>query len=147
METLKTLIQTLSLDHSFFYHLVLALILYFISKKWLFQPYIAKMDERSKLTKGRLETNEQKELEIQKKRDLYDEKAKDIHKEFQKLFSVIKNESLETFSKESLKLEQDQKTYLEGQKKDLVDNAKRQNDILEKDIPQLKEVLLRKIKS
>ncbi|MCY4321706.1 MAG: hypothetical protein OXC37_04825 [Bdellovibrionaceae bacterium] len=147
METLKTLIQTLSLDHSFFYHLILALILYFISKKWLFQPYIAKMDERSRLTKGRMDTNEEKKLEIEKKKELYEEKAKNIHKEFQKLFSVMKNKAMENFSKESLKLEKDQKTFLDEQKKNLVENAKKQNEILEKSLPQLKESLLGKIKS
>ena len=147
METLKTLIQTLSLDQSFFYHLVLSFILYFISRKWLFQPYILAMDQRRSLTKGRLEKNEKRELAIQNSQQLYEKKAKKLNKEFQGIFSEIREKALESFSKESLKLEADQKLWLEREKRKLTEQAKEQNKILEREIPQLKANLLNKIKS
>ena len=147
MEILKDLIQTLELDSSFFYHLVLAFILYLFSKKWLFQPYISAMNQRRKRTKGRLEKSGDLELQIQKDQELYEKTAKKIHKEFQKLFSGIRDRALENFSKESLKLEEEQKIWLQREKKSLKKNAQEQNKILEKEIPQLKTALLNKIKS
>ena len=147
MEILNSLVQTLKLDQSFFYHLILAVFLYFISKKWLFRPYIFAMNQRRKLTKGRLEKSEDEELEIQKKKDLYDKKAQKIHKDFQELFSKMKNKAGEDFSKDSLKLEKEQKAWLKREKKNLEENAQKQNEILEKQIPQLKTALLSKIKS
>ena len=147
METLRNLIQTLSLDHSLFYHLALAFILYFISKKWLFQPYISAMDRRKELTKGRLEKSGDRDRDIQQSRKLYEEKAQKIHKEFQELFSGIRDKALEHFSKESFKLEKDQKLWLEQEKKKLEVQAQKQNKILEKEIPLLKTSLLNKIKS
>ena len=147
METLRNLIQTLSLDHSFFYHLFLAFVLYFISKKWLFQPYISAMDKRRSLTKGRLEQNQGLDAQIQESQELYDKKAKKIHKEFQEHFGKIREKALENFSKESLKLEKDQKLCLEGERKRLQEQAQAQNKILEKEISSLKTALLDKIKT
>ncbi|MDE0092674.1 MAG: hypothetical protein OXN83_05275 [Oligoflexia bacterium] len=147
MEILTGLIQTLALDYSFFYHLVLAFVLFSISKKWLFQPYISAMNQRRNFTKGRLEKSEDLELKIQKNKGLYDKKAKKIHKEFQKLFNKIRDNTLAQFSKDSLKLETDQKHWFKREKTKLQEAADRQNRILENEIPQLKEVLLNKIKS
>lgn len=147
METLRNLIQTLSLDHSFFYHLILAFILYFISKKYLFQPYIAAMDKRRKLTKGRIKQSQSLDSQIQESQRLYEEKAKKIHKEFQNHFGKIKQKALDRFSKKSLELEKDQKLYLDRERKKLKEHALAQNKILEKEIPLLKTALLDKIKS
>ena len=147
METLKNLIQTLSLDHSFFYHLILATVLYFVSKKWLFQPYISAMDKRVSLTKGRLEQSQDLDAQIQESQELYEKKAQKIHKEFQKHFNGIKDKALAEFSKESLKLEKDQKLYLDEERKKMQEQRLKQNKILEKEIPQLKTALLDKIKS
>ena len=147
MEVLKDLVQTLELDSSFFYHLVLAFILYFISKKGLFQPYISTMNRRRELTKGRMEKSEERELKIQKYQTLYGEKAKKIHKEFQELFSGIRDKAVENFSEESVKLEKDQQNWLEQEKRKLKEQAQEQNKILEKEIPPLKTALLSKIKS
>ena len=147
MEILKGLIQTLALDQSFFYHLILGIILFFISKNWLFRPYIFAMDQRRKFTKGRLEESGELDIKIQESQKLYDEKAKKIHKDFQELFGKIKEKALESFSKDSLKLEEDQKLWLLQERIKLKENAQAQNKILEKEIPHLKSELLGKIKS
>ena len=147
METLNSLIQTLSLDYSFFYHFILALILYFISKSLLFQPYISTMDQRRNFTKGRLAKSEDLDLQIQKNQELYEIKAKKIHAEFQKFFTEIKVKAMESFSKDSLNLEKEQKLWLEKESARLKDSAQKQNQVLEKEIPQLKSALLNKIKS
>ena len=147
METLRNLIQTLSLDQSLFYHLALAFILYFISKKWLFQPYISAMDRRKEQTKGRLEKTSDRDRGIQQSKKLYEEKAQKIHKEFQELFSGIRDKALKHFSEESLKMEKEQKLWLEREKTKLKSQSEEQNKILEKEIPMLKTALLNKIKS
>ena len=147
MEVLSNLAQTLELNHSFFYHLLLAFILFLLSKKWLFQPYISAMNQRRKFTKGRLEKSESLDQEIQKNKELYEQKAKKIHKEFQKLFSGIRDKALENFSKESLKLEKDQKLWLEREQNKSRESAQAQNKILENEIPQLKSALLGKLRS
>ena len=147
MEILKNLIQTLALDQSFFYHLVLAIIAFFISKNGLFRPYISAMDQRRKFTKGRLEESEELDIKIQESQKLYDEKAKKIHKEFQEIFGEIKDKALSAFSLDSLKLEEDQKRWLQQERIKLREKAQAQNKILEKEIPYLSSELLGKIKS
>lgn len=147
MEILKDLIQTLALDQSFFYHLLLATIAFFISKNWLFRPYISAMDQRKKFTKGRLEESGELDIKIQESQKLYEEKAKKIHKEFQELFGGIKEKALSAFSLDSLKLEEEQKLWLKQERAKLKENSQEQNKILEKEIPQLKSALFDKIKS
>ncbi|MCZ0932918.1 MAG: hypothetical protein OXJ52_07190 [Oligoflexia bacterium] len=147
MEVLSNLAQTLELDHSFFYHLLLAFVLFLVSKNWLFQPYISTMNQRRQFTKGRLEKSGDLEQKIQKSQALYEQKAKKIHKEFQQLFNKMRDRALEQFSEESLKLEKDQKLWLEREKEKLKESAQEQNKILESEIPQLKSALLSKIKS
>ena len=147
MEILRDLAQTLALDLSFFYHIVLAFLLFFVSKKWLFQPYIASMNQRRDFTKGRMEKSGDLDLQIQNSRVLYDQKAKKIHKEFQELFNKVREESLTQFSEESLKLEQEQKLWLQRERLKMKESAEEQNKILAKEIPQLKSALLNKVKS
>ena len=147
MEILKDLIQTLALDQSFFYHLVLATVAFFISKNWLFHSYISAMDQRRDFTKGRLEKSGELDIKIQESKKQYDEKAKKIHKEFQELFGQMREKALVAFSEDSLKLQEDQKLWLKQERIKLQENAQEQNKILEKEIPHLKTELLSKIKS
>lgn len=145
METLKNLAQTLSLDYSFFFHLLLACVLYFVSKKYLFQPYISALDKKASLTKGRLKQSQSLDTQIQESEELYEKKAKKIHKEFQGSFNEIRDKVLDSFSKASLKLEKEQKLHLDQERKKLHSQAREQNKVLEKEIPQLKMTLLNKI--
>lgn len=146
METLNNLIQTVGLNHSFFYHILIGLIVYPISKKGLWIPYIESLDEKNKLTKGRLSNTKELDLQIQDCRELYEKKAKKIHKDFQAVFNEIKELALREFSKKSLELEKESKKRLSKKISDLKAMVKNQEEPLKKELPSLSMLLVSKIK-
>lgn len=147
MELLRNLIQTLSLNHTFFYHFLLSLVLFFLSKKLLFEPYIVAMDQRSALTKGRRAGLKDLDLKIEQKKELYEKKAKETHKKFQSVFNSLKEDVLSDFESKNLKQKEEQKKWLKEQRADLKTWLNKQNDFLEKELSQLSTALLDKIKS
>lgn len=147
METLNNLIQTVGLNHSFFYQLLIAILLFFISRKWLWNPYIASMDERDRLTKGRLSNTKELDLKIQANQELYEKKAKQLHKDFQAVFNDRKELALQDFLKKSLQLEKEYKESLKKKRRDLKAAVKTQESLLKKELPDLSALLLNKIKS
>ena len=147
METLNTLIQTVGLNYSFFYQLLIGVALFFISRNWLWRPYIESMDEREKLTKGLLSGAKELEIKIQAQQELYEKKAKQIHKDFQVVFNGIKESALQDFSEKSLTLEQEHKESLNKKRIDLKSAVKDQEKLLKKELPVLSKLLLNKIRS
>ena len=147
METLNNLMQTVGLNSSFFYQLFIAVMLFFVSKKWLWAPYIEKMDERDRLTKGRFSNTKNLDLKIQANQELYEKKAKKIHKDFQDVFNKIKETALQDFSKKSLELEKGHKESLKKRMNDLKSAVKDQEKALKEDLPNLSSLLLNKIKN
>ena len=147
MSLLSDLINTIGLDKSFFYQLVLAVALYFISKKLFFQPYLESFEKRQKFTKGRLESSKNLEEKIEEKKSFYDQKAKFVHQEFQKIFNEIKQKAQASYQKESLKLQEEQKELMAKDREKLNQALKDQSAGLEKDLPFLVKLLVGKIKS
>ena len=139
--------QTVGLNHSFFYHLLFSALLFFISKKWLWKPYIQEMDRRTQLTKGRMNSTKDLDLKIQANKELYEKKAKHLHREFQTVFNQIKEDSLNRFSEQSLKIEKEHKESLKQKRQALQQKAKEQEELLQKELPALSELLLSKIKN
>ena len=147
MEAINNLIQTVGLNYSFFYHLLIAATLFFISKKWLWKPYIQEMDKRTQLTKGRIDSTKDLDLKIQANRGLYEKKAKSIHRKFQTIFNKIKEDSLTYFSKQSLKIEEEHQERLRQKRQTLKQKAKEQDELLKKELPALRDLLLNKIRN
>ena len=146
MSLLSDLISTLSLDRSFFYQFFIAGILYFISKKLVFQPYLENFEQHQKLTKGRLKSSKDLEEKIEEKKRLYEKKAKFVHQEFQKTFNKIKQTAQESYLNKSLKLQKEQKNLMEKERENLKQALKDQSARLEKDLPFLTKLLVEKIK-
>lgn len=147
METLNNLIETLGINYTFFYHFLVATLLFFISKKRLWIPYIESMDKRNELTNGRLSNTKELDLKIQNQKDLYEKKAKKIHSDFQAVFNEIKTKALQDFSKKSLELETNYKASLTKKLNDLKLAVKNQEPALEQEISILSGLLTEKIKS
>lgn len=147
METLNNLIQTLGLNHTFFYHFLVASLLFFISKKWLWLPYIKSMEKRNELTKGRLSNTKDLDLKIQANQELYEKKAKQIHRDFQVIFNKRKEKTLQDFSQKSLEYERDHKESLKKKMTNLKSSVQKQESLMQKEISGLSEILLNKIKS
>ena len=146
MEIFITFIETVNLNFSFFYHLILAMILFFISKGMLFEPYIASMNQRHRLTKGRVENRKKLDTEIQKKQELYEKKAQKINKQFQGIFEQSKKKSQEWFASQALKIQNKQKDLLKEKRAQLQQKTRQQKELLEQSLPELSESLLKKIK-
>ena len=147
MSLLRDLINTVGLDSSFFYLFLLTAGLYFISKNLFFQPYLEKLAERQKRTKGRLKSSKELESQIEEKKIIYQQKAQKIHKEFQETFNQIKHKTQENYLSENLKLKKEQKKELEKERQNLNQALKEQEAALEKDFPLLLKLLVDKIKS
>ncbi|MBC6415042.1 MAG: hypothetical protein GDA46_01430 [Bdellovibrionales bacterium] len=147
MKMLGSLVETVGLDYSFFYHLIFSVIIFFLSKKWLWQAYIQAMDKRTQLTKGRVNETEALDQKIQINKEIYEKKAKHIHKEFQNIFNDMKEDSLKYFSKESLKIQEEHKKLMKQKRDFLKKKVQEQEDILRKSLVSLSELLLEKIKS
>ena len=147
MSVLNTFIETVGLNQSFFYHLLLAGILYFFSRKLLFEPYISSMDERHLSTKGRIEVGKDLDLEIQKNKKSYEQKAKSLHKRFQDIFNQSKKKTQAWFLDQSLQIQKKEKSLLKEKRLNLQKKTKEQKELLEKALPELSERLLNKIKA
>ena len=145
MSLLNDLIQTVGLDKGFFYQLFWALILYFVSKKILFQPYLEKLRQKEELTKGRMDNVKTLEAQLAKQQILYEQKAKTVHKEFQKVFNKIKEQAQNHFLKESLKLQEEHKSQVAQEREKLSQNLKEQREVLQKELPTLTKLLVEKI--
>ena len=147
MDLLKSLIDTVGLDQSFFYQLALATVLYFISKELFLQPYIRNSNKRQELTKGRMKSNKDLEGKIEEKKTLYEQKAKELHKKFQEIFNIIKQKAQEDCLTETLKIQTDQKQWIEKERQSLRQALKIEEIALGKDLPLLVDLLVEKIKS
>ena len=145
MDLLNRLIKTVGLNESFFYQLLLALCLYFISKKLIFEPYIKSFKQRQSLTKGRMAGNKELDLKIEEKKALYEKKAQKIHTKFQEIFNQIRQKIQEDYLSESLKLKSAQKEQLAQKRQSLSAEIKAQEEGLKKDIPFLAKSLAEKI--
>lgn len=141
------LIEVVGLDTSFYYQLLLAVALYFVSKKLFFQPYLKSFEKRKELTRGRATKNKKREEEIEEKKQLYEKKAKELNQKFQEVFSKIKKSATDKYLKESLELQETQKKEIFNGRAHLLKEIKKQELNLEKDIPLLAELLSEKIKN
>ena len=146
MALLRDLINTVGLDISFFYQLFLAIIVYFISKKLFFQPYLENFKKSQKLTKGSLKSSEEIEKSIEEKKVLYEQKAKSVHEKFQETFSKIKNQSQKDYLLKTSKLQEEQRNFLDKERKNLNQSVKTQEDLLKQDVPSFVSLLVEKIK-
>ena len=147
MSLLNNLIQTVGLDSSFFFQLALAVALYFVLKKLLFQPYIESFERRQELTKGRMKSSKELEDKIEENKRLYEKKAKLIHEQFQEVFNEIKQETQERCQNEILQLKQEQKEFIGKEKEKLSRALKEETIRLEKELPALTNLLIEKIKA
>ena len=147
MEIFTTFIKTVHLNYSFFYHLIFVTVLYFVSKKTLFEPYIASMNQRDLFTKGRIENRKKLDLELQKNKELYEKKAQKLHKQFQSIFDQSKKKTQEDFLEQSLKIQKKEKDLLKSQRLQLQKKTEQQKELLKQSLPELSEELLNKIKS
>lgn len=147
MSLLNDLVKTIGLDNSFFYQLVLAVVLYFVLKRLFLQAYLESFEKRQKLTKGRMKSSKELGKEIEESKALYEKKAKLVHERFQEVFSKIKQKAQEDYLKEFLQMRKEQKELVTREKKSLNQALKKQSDSLEKEIPLLTKLLVEKIKS
>lgn len=146
MELWNNLIRTVGLDKSFFYQLVMAVTLYFISKKLFFEPYLKKQTEREERTKGRMIQSRKIELRVERKKQEYERKAKAVHREFQEVFNAIKLRTKEDYEKENLKIEKEQKLYLVREREKLHKALREQEKALEEELAPLARLLAEKIR-
>lgn len=147
MELLNNLINTVGLDKSFFYQLVLAVALYFCSKKILFEPYIKSFDKRQRITKGRVKGAQDLEKQIEEKKKFYEEKAKQVHQSFQEVFSKIKQEAVSQHLKEAFQLQKKQKEQIAYEREQVRQVAEKQEKELETALPSLSRLLVDKIEN
>ena len=112
----------------------------------LFEPYIASMNQRHRLTKGRVENRKKLDTEIQKNQELYEKKAQKINKQFQGIFEQSKKKSQEWFASQALKIQNKQKDLLKEKRAQLQQKTRQQKELLEQSLPELSESLLKKIK-
>ena len=145
MEVLTQLVETLGLNASFFYQLIIAVVVFFISKNTLWKPYIKNMEERERLTKGRLSNTKELDLKIESQKELYEKRVQQLDKDFQTVFSEMKEKALQEFSKNSLKMEEEHKESLKKKRAHLKAMVEDQQKLLQKEIPALQELLLTKI--
>ena len=145
MEVLTQLVETLGLNASFFYQLIIAVVVFFISKNSLWKPYIKNMEERERLTKGRLSNTKELDLKIESQKELYEKKVQQLDKDFQTVFNEMKEKALQEFSKKSLKMEEEHKESLKRKRVHLKSMVEDQQKLLQKEIPALQELLLTKI--
>ena len=139
-------ITSLGLDFSFFYQLALAVLLYFASKKIVFEPYLKSFQQRQERTKGRLKTSRDLEQKIEQSRKIYEDTARQNHKEFQETFGRLKEKARASALKESERLHREQKELMGVSKDSLQREVKKQDLLLEKDLPVLTKLLVDKIK-
>ena len=147
MSLLNDLVKTIGLDSSFFYQLVLAVVLYFILKKLFLQPYLESFEKRQKLTRGRMKSSEELGKKVEESKALYEKKAKLVHEQFQEVFNKIKQKSQEDYLKEILQMRKEQKEFITREKESLNQALRKQSDSLEKELPFLTKLLVEKIKS
>ena len=93
MSLLNDLVKTIGLDSSFFYQLVLAVVLYFILKKLFLQPYLESFEKRQKLTRGRMKSSEELGKKVEESKALYEKKLNLSMNNFRK-FSTKSNKNL-----------------------------------------------------
>ena len=147
MSLLNDLITTVGLDRTFFYQLFLAVILYFVSKKLFFQPYLKNFEKSEESAKGRLAGVRQLEEEIEKQKLLYEEQARRVHQKFQDRFLAIKHEAQKDFEKKSLKIRKEQKEHVKKERQALLRDMEKQSLFMEIAFPSLARLLVEKIKS
>ena len=146
MSLLKNLIETLGLNHSFFFHFFLGLLLYLVSKKILFQPYLKELKQKEALSKGRMENIKKINQDLESQKQLYSQKAQQIHKEFKSTFHKIKEKAQAQFLKESQSLKKEQGQWIKQGREALKQSLKEQEQSLENSFPQLTKLLVEKIK-
>ena len=146
MSMFNDFIQAIGLDSSFFYQLLLAVALYFILKNLFFQPYLESFEKRQKLTKGRMKASRELEKKIAEQKSFYEKRAKFVHNQFQKIFSEIKQKAQENYLNESVKFQKEQKDLIAKEKSNLKLAFKEQDVILQKDLPDLVKLLVKKVR-
>ena len=135
----------MGLNISFFYHLILAAGLYFVSKSWLFVPHIQNLKRREELTEGRIKKTREAEAKILDLKARYEELAKKTHQDFQKHFQALKQKAEEEFKQESLKLEQNHRDLILRKKSELKSALLKQEEDLKKEIKSLSKLLEEKL--
>ncbi len=145
MSVLKGLVETVGLDHTFFYQFIIISILYFVTKKLFLQRYYQDIEKRREVTKGSFSQSQEMEDKIENLKKSYDQKAQSLNKKFQDVFGFIKNSTEESFIKDREFLQEEQKKDLEAQKKTLLKNKEREDEKLKKDLPNLIQSLVGKI--
>lgn len=146
MEMLQILIRTVGLNDSFFYQLALAVLLYFISKKLFFEPYLIQLKKREEKTKGRMARHQEIDLRLERKKKEYEKKAQKINREFQEVFSQIHLQAQDDYINENQKIEKEQKLWIQKQRNLIQQALAEQEKSLEKDFPFLTQLLADKIK-
>ena len=139
-------IRALGLDFSFFYQLILAVFLYFASKRLFFAPYLKSFQQRQERTKGRMQSSRELEQKIEESRKIYEEITRQNHKEFQEIFGRIKQKFVQETAQESARLHREQKEIMAVERENLRRDVKKQDLLLEKDLPVLTKLLVDKIK-
>lgn len=147
MDLLGNLISTVGLNSSFFYQLILAVLLYFILKRVFLQPYLESFEKRQKFTKGRLKSSKKLEEQIEENKKLYEQKAKLVHEKFREVFNKIKLKAQEDYQVESLKVYTEQKNFIEKERDKLKRSLKEQEVLMGKELPFLIKLLVEKMKS
>ena len=145
MSVLKDFINTVGLDHTFFYQFVIITILYFTVKHLFLQKYYQDIEKRRESTKGSFSQSKETEEKIEDLKKDYSQKAQEIHKDFQEVFTTIRNSTEESFKKGRDALQNEQRKDLEDQRKQLLKNQTQEEKKLEKELPDLVQSLVNKI--
>ena len=146
MDILTNLITTIGLDKSFFYQFAIIAITYFVTKKLFLQPYYNLLQKRQDLTKGKEVGSKKLEQNIEELKETYEQKAAKIHKDFQSVYSEIKKQAERNFGEQKQNITEKQLVQTAQKRNHLVEEQAKQDKELEKDIPNLAQSLVEKIK-
>ncbi len=145
MSLFKDFIETVGLDHTFFYQLIIITLLYFVVKKLFLLRYYQDVEKRRERTKGSFSKSKEVEEKIVNLEKKYSQKAQTLNQKFQDVFGRIKEESEKSFQKNKLILEEEQRKRLESQRSQILKDKNQEEQKLEKDMPHLVQSLVDKM--
>ena len=145
MDFVNGFFVAIGLDKSFFIQFIFVVVLYFILNKLLFVPYIALLQKRNLLTKGKFAESKKVKLELEKLKQDYGVKIRQTHDQFQKLFREAKEETNKSLKTKQEILKKTQADLLKQQKKEIENKARETRVALKKEVPLFAESLVHKL--
>ena len=145
MDFFRGFIDVLGLDGSFFFHLIWAAGLYFITAETVLKPYLRRLEKQKKLTGGRFENSRRLREETAKLKVRYEAQARKAHREFQKHFGALKRQAEEESKQRTAALQTARARNLRKEKERIAQERSEREAALKKEIPALAGKLTEKL--